>query len=178
MSSIKIAVGTTNPAKITAINLAFSKLYSNKSTNIVPVEVESGVSAQPMSPLESITGATNRAIRALKQVDTATYGIGLEGGLEEINGEWFDCGWCVIVDRNNIRGIASSARIITPRSVMNLIKQGKELGEAIDVIFNRVNSKQAEGHFGLMTNNAITRSDGYMQAVCLAFTRFLHPELF
>jgi inosine/xanthosine triphosphatase len=178
MSSIQIVAGTTNPAKIKAVSIAFSKLYPDRHHDIIPTKVDSGVSAQPMSSQESITGATNRAARALKQVGSATYGVGLEGGLEEINGEWFDCGWCVIVDRHGIQGVASSARIITPPAIMKLIEQGQELGDAIDNVFNRENSKQAEGHFGLMTNNAVTRTDGYVHAVCLAFTRFLHPKLF
>jgi len=53
-----------------------------------------------------------------------------------------------------------------------------ELGVANDVVFGSTNSKQGEGHFGLMTKNVITRSDGYMQGVVMALSRFVHPHLF
>jgi len=58
------------------------------------------------------------------------------------------------------------------------ILQGMELGVANDVVFGSTNSKQGEGHFGLMTKNVITRSDGYMQGVVMALSRFVHPHLF
>lgn len=67
--------------------------------------------------------------------------------------------------------------MISPR-MMKLIREGMELGEANDRLFGRTNSKQAEGHFGLMTKNAITRLDGYRDGVIVALSRFLHPHLF
>ncbi len=54
----------------------------------------------------------------------------------------------------------------------------KELGEALDKIFNRINTKQAEGHFGLMTNKVITRTQGYRDGVIMALARFIQPQLF
>jgi inosine/xanthosine triphosphatase len=173
-----IAVGTKNPAKLNAVKLAYQKMFPHKVVVVKGYQVNSGVSDQPMSDAECVIGAKNRAINALSKNPQAVYGIGLEGGIDEVSGEWYDCGWCAITDQNGAIGLASSARIPTPGPIMKHIRQGKELGEVIDILFNRVNVKQAEGHFGLMTNNAVTRTDGYMHAVCLAFSRFLHPEFF
>ncbi len=174
----QIAVGSRNPVKIEAVRLAFTKIWPDDVWEAVGYKTQSGVSAQPMSAAESQTGAKNRAIAALKQNADAWYGVGIEGGLEQIGDNWYDCGWCVVVDRDGFEGIASSARIPTPESIMKHIRNGAELGDAIDNIFNRKNTKQAEGHFGLMTNNAVTRTSGYVQGVCLALSRFLHPKLF
>ena len=68
--------------------------------------------------------------------------------------------------------------MITPLKMIVIVKQGMELGKVNDILFNKSNSKQAQGHFGLMTNNAITRTDGYKDGVIAALSRFLHPNLF
>lgn len=173
-----ITVGTKNPVKINAVNLAFQRMFPQQSIEVDSYEVDSGVSNQPMSDAECVQGAQNRAKLSLDQNKNAMYGVGLEGGVDQVSGEWYDCGWCAIVNQQGIIGLASSARTSTPESIMKQLRSGHELGEVIDELFGRTNAKQAEGHFGLMTNNAVTRTDAYIQAVCLAFSRFLHPEIF
>lgn len=175
---MNIIVGSTNPVKINAVKHGFQKIWPDNLWNVTGQAADSGVSHQPMSPQESLNGSRNRASQALKQSPTADYGVGLEGGLEQVNGIWFDCGWCVVLNRQGQEGVATSARIETPESIMKYIRSGKELGDAIDIIFKRQNAKQAEGQFGLMTNGVVTRTDGYIHAVCLALSRFLHPEIF
>ncbi len=66
----------------------------------------------------------------------------------------------------------------TPKKMMKFVKKGLELGEVDDLFFKLKNSKQKEGHFGIMTKNIITRKDGYLQGAISALTRFIHPELF
>lgn len=171
-----VAVGSTNPVKIQAAKDAFKTLWPKKKWEVEGIKVPSGVSDQPMSDAESIKGATNRAKKALKALK-ADFGVGLEGGLQKIGKNWFDCGWAVVVDKKGVAGIASTVRIETPTKLMRLIKQGKELGEANDLYFKKENSKQGQGHFGLMTNGAITRAQGYRDGLIMALTRFLHPEL-
>lgn len=173
---MKVAVGSLNPVKINATKKAFSSVWPKKSWEVVGVDVASGVSNQPMSDSESIRGATNRARRSL-QKSKADFGVGLEGGLQKIGKKWFDCGWMVIIDKSGNKGVSSTARIETPSKLMKLIKQGKELGEANDLYFKRKFSKQAEGHFGLMTNGLITRTDGYQHGLIMALTRFIHPKM-
>jgi inosine/xanthosine triphosphatase len=172
-----IVVGSKNPAKIQAVRQAFTQVWPQTDWEIQSVSVDSGVSNQPMNDVDSITGAVNRAHRALSQ-HPADYGVGLEGGLQQIGKQWFDCGWVVVVNQAGIEGIGSTARIITPPQMIKLIQTGMELGDVIDQVFGTENAKQKEGHFGLMTNNHITRSRGYQDGVIMALSRFLHPELF
>jgi non-canonical (house-cleaning) NTP pyrophosphatase len=61
--------------------------------------------------------------------------------------------------------------------MIKMIKNGMELGEANDKLFGKDNSKQKEGHFGLMSKNLITRTQGYKSALIMALTRFIHPKL-
>lgn len=174
---MKVAVGSMNPVKVNAVKEAFEKLFPDKKWEVIGVDVKSGVSDQPMSDEESIKGARSRAKKAIKKLD-AHFGVGLEGGLHKIRKHWFDCGWIVVVNKKGEEGIGSSIRIQMSKKMMKLVFSGKELGEVSDILFNKVNSKQAEGHFGIMTKNLITRTHGYLDGVLSALSRFVHPKLF
>lgn len=174
---MKIAVGSENPVKINAVKHAFSLVWPKKKFNVMGIAVKSGVSEQPMSDAECVKGATQRAKKSMKELGT-DYGVGLEGGLNKIGSRWFDCGWCVVIDRKGITGLGTSARMHTPRKIMDFVWQGKEIGDADDFLFNTKFSKKKGGHFGLMTNGLITRTDAYKDCIVFALSRFLHPELF
>lgn len=174
---MKIAVGSENPVKINAVAHAFQLFRPKKTFKVIGVKVSSGVSDQPMSDAECIKGATVRAKKSLK-ILKADFGVGIEGGVNNIGSKWFDCGWVVVTDKKGRMGIGSSARMETPKIMIKMIKKGMELGDVGDKLFNRKNSKQAEGHFGMMTDGVVTRKDGYTQAVVMALSRFIHPEMF
>jgi len=59
-----------------------------------------------------------------------------------------------------------------------LIRQGKELGEADDIVFGRSNSKQENGAVGLLTDNAIDRAQLYEHAMILALIPFKNEALY
>jgi len=174
---MRIAVGSENPVKIAAVKEAFEKVWPNKSFEVIGAKVLSGVSDQPMNLSHTIKGSTRRAKLAIKKVN-ADFGVGLEGGLEKIGKEWFDAGWIVVIDKKGTIGMGGSIRMHTPKSMMTLIKRGIELGVVNDIVFKKKNSKMGDGHFGNMTNNAITRKDGYRDGVISALARFIHPEIY
>ncbi len=173
----QIAVGTTNPVKINAVTSGFKRVWPKTVWNCTGIEVNSGVSDQPLSDEETINGAINRAKAAISKLD-AEYGVGLEGGVHKINGQWFDCGWIAVIDQKGAIGLGSTARIIVPEVMVEYLMRGKELGDVIDLFFNQKNSKQNQGHFGLMTKNTITRTSGYSDGVVMALARFINPQLF
>lgn len=174
---MKVAVGSTNIVKIEAVKHAFASVWPDIKWEVMGVDVSSGVSSQPLTDEETIIGARHRALKARDTCD-ADYGIGIEGGIQEIDTHFYDSGWVVIVDRKNQEGSGSSLRIVVPPKMMAFISQGKELGEANDTTFQREDIGKQEGHFGTMTNGAITRVKGYTDGVIAALTRFIHPELF
>lgn len=173
----KVAVGSKNPTKIEAVKLAFEAVWPDERWEVEGVDVDSGVSSQPMSARESFKGATNRAKRALKQFN-ADFGVGLEGGIQKIAGAWLEGGWIVIIDKNGKKGMGTSILMNHPQKILDMINRGMELGEVTDLLFKRSNSKQAEGHFGIMTKNLITRTSGYRDGVITALVRFIHPDLY
>ena len=65
-----------------------------------------------------------------------------------------------------------------PPKMMKLIQEGKELGKVVDIVFNVENSKQTNGHFGLMTGKTITRKEGYRDGVIAALAAFINQQVF
>ena len=172
-----LAVGSANPAKIEAVSQAFHRVFPRINWAIEPIEVDSGVSPQPLTDTEAIIGAKNRAIQAQQKV-SATYHIGLEGGLSHIAGTWFASGWAVVVDHTGRMGVGASAKVEVPAPIMVHIHRGRELGQAIDLFFDTTDARLSTGHFGLMTRNHITRISGYADGVIMALAKFLHPGKF
>lgn len=174
---MKVVVGSTNPVKINAVKLAFEKVWPNKKWEVSGIKVSSGVSDQPMSDRECIRGAKNRAKNVLRSTE-CDFAIGIEGGGQKIGKNWFEVGWIIVIDKNKKLGIGSSAKCIVPNKIMKLLLEGRELESANDVIFGTKNSKQNDGHFGLMTNGVVTRTSAYSDGVVVALSCFIHPELF
>jgi non-canonical (house-cleaning) NTP pyrophosphatase len=52
------------------------------------------------------------------------------------------------------------------------------LGEADDRVFSRKNSKQSNGAIGILTNDAIDRTELYIPAVIFALIPFKNPDLY
>ncbi|OGD08297.1 inositol monophosphatase [Candidatus Amesbacteria bacterium RIFOXYB1_FULL_44_23] len=174
----KVIVASTNPVKIKTTEIGFAKMFPNETFKMEGVSAKSGVSDQPMSDEETLLGATNRANNVSMVAPEADYWVGIEGGLSEINGEMEAFAWIVIKSKDGLIGKGKTGSFFLPRKMVELVKTGKELGEADDIVFNKVNSKQANGTVGNLTNDVITRTTYYEPAVILALIPFNNPELY
>lgn len=173
-----VAVGSQNPSKLEAVRLGFCAYAPETEWTVVGTPASSGVGDQPMSPLETVRGAHARAKHALELAPEAAYGVGLEGGLERLDGEWYDRGWIVVRHRDGREGIGSTVGMPVDKEVIRLVlEEGQELGIAADRVFGTVNLKMAQGHFGFMTNNLITRATGYRDAVIVALSHLRHASV-
>lgn len=159
---IKIAVGTTNRAKVAAVQAVFS----DERYRIVPTEICSDVAAQPFSDEETRKGAINRAKHALAK-EQADLGIGLEGGVVEMDDELWVCNWGALIDRNGTVIFAGGARFPLPRDVAEGVRNGKELGEVMDEYTGKRNIRQKEGAVGVFTNGYVNRTDMFCHIVKL-----------
>jgi inosine/xanthosine triphosphatase len=175
---LKIAVGSKNPVKVEAVKAAFAAYWPELELESIGSEVNSGVSHQPLSDDETIKGATNRAKAALKYDSDAAYGVGIEGGMQELDGKWFDTQWAVVINREGKISIGQGVRIPVPNSMMKMIHQGMELGDVIDKVFNQTNMKQAGGYINEVTQGIINREQMVFGAVVSALIPFANPDLF
>lgn len=166
-----VAVGSLNPAKIEAARLAFAALWPGQVFGVRGCAASSGVADQPMTDTETIRGARNRAAAAIG-LGQADYGIGIEGGLQQSDGRWFNAGWVVVLDRAGREGLGSTLRMQVPLALMELVLAGHDLGRACDLVFGRSGDQRAEGFVGAMTGNAIHRAGALRDAVIAALTPF------
>jgi len=174
---MKIVIASKNPVKINAAVGAFQKLFPGQEIASLGISVPSGVKDQPMSDQETFLGATNRALAARNAHPDADYWVGLEGGVEEIEQEMRSTVWCVVCSKEKT-GKGKAGSFYLPPRMVELIKQGMEMGDADDIIFGTTNSKQTTGAIGLLTKNIIDRTALYEPAVVLAMIPFINPELY
>lgn len=173
-----VIVASQNPVKIDTTHQGFTKMFPGESIQVKGLDVVSGVSNQPMSDNETFQGAINRAHNARDAKPNADYWVGIEGGLNETD-KGVECfAWIVIVSKSGQIGKGKTGSFFLPQMIIALVKQGKELGEADDIVFNRSNSKQKSGSVGILTDDIITRTSYYEQAVIFALIPFKNPELY
>ncbi len=173
----KIIIASKNPVKIKATEKAFQKVFPGKRFEFQGVSVSSGVSDQPFGDKRILAGAKNRAKNAMKDFPGASYWVGIEGGVEEMGEGMGSFSWAVIKSQNK-EGKARGNTYFLPKRAAKLVRGGKELGEANDIIFDKNNSKQKNGAIGTLTDNLINRTDYYSNLLLLALIPFKNPDLY
>ncbi|WP_092905532.1 DUF84 family protein [Halostagnicola kamekurae] len=164
-----VAVGSTNPVKQRAVERTLAEF----DADVVPVAVDSGVSEQPSSVEETITGAKNRARGALEETD-ADYGVGLEGGatrFEYAPGARLVM-WACVTDGERLE-VAGGPSLRLPDSVGARLDAGEELGPIMDDRLGTENVAEAEGAAGALTGGLTSRARALSEAVACAFGPFV-----
>ncbi|MEI8232300.1 MAG: inosine/xanthosine triphosphatase [bacterium] len=181
---MQIAVGSTNPVKVMAVEEAFKRYYPDCKVN--GVEVKSGVAEQPRGEQETMDGARNRSKAALG--DNA-FGVGLEGGVCEIEGKMFECAWVCVVQKSQItnsqilksdyiEGLGGGLYFELPDKIVEKIRAGGELGPIMNEMTGEDNVKQKMGAIGIFTKGQLDRKNAYVQLVLSAMVKFVSPEWF
>lgn len=169
---LQVAVASANPAKIKAVQDAFTLAFPEHIFAFAGYPVASGVADQPMSSEETLLGAQNRLTALQKQTD-ADYYVAIEAGFED----GFTFAWMLVQHQGKI-GRARSASLALPPAVIAGLMQGAELSDVMDQLFGTHNIKHAGGAIGLLTGHRLTRSSVYQQALLLALIPFLSPQWF
>ncbi|MGJ3241076.1 MAG: inosine/xanthosine triphosphatase [Anaerolineae bacterium] len=172
---MKVVVASQNPVKLEATRAGFDAMFPQMHVEVIGVTVTSDVRAQPMSRAETLEGASNRVQNATLMRPDAQYIVGIEGGVEHIDSQLAVFAWVVIQHGDQI-GRAQTGVFYLPREVAELVLAGHELGDADDIIFGQENSKQKNGSLGLLTDDALTRTNYYIQAIIMALIPFKKPD--
>jgi inosine/xanthosine triphosphatase len=169
------AVGSTNPAKVEAVRRILGQLAPGCA--LEAIEVPSDVGAMPLGEAEVRAGALARARAALVRTG-ADVAFGLEGGAI-LDGEdaWLT-GHVVAVTQDGRLGEAAWGRMLLPRLAAKRLRGGEELGDIIDELFARKESKRQSGAIGILTDGAMSRTDAFAYLVAMACAPFLHPDLY
>lgn len=170
-----VAVGSTNPAKLNAVRDAVARVWPDAVVR--GADVDTGVSAMPMSDAECLAGARNRAAVARAMLD-ADFGVGLEGGVNPEPTGLMLLGWVVVCHRDGREGVACSAKIPLPEPIAARVRAGEELGPLMDAITGKVNLRQKGGASGVLSAGLVRRQDKFAMAVAYALSPFVAPEFY
>ncbi len=109
-----IIVASTNPVKCKAVLSGFQRLFPQEKWRVQSIDATSGVAHQPMSDIETRQGAINRAQNSQLNTPFADFWVGIEGGVEELNGDMLAFAWIVILSKT-LAGSSRSGSFLLPK---------------------------------------------------------------
>jgi inosine/xanthosine triphosphatase len=191
MGTVLVAVGSTRQPKLNAVSEALrafaSMLDHGAEFRVVGEEVPSGVGHTPLSRAELMAGARGRAealVRlAQERGELWRYFVGLEGGLDVVqeNGRrlTFLESWAFVTDGSGRESYGRSGAVSLPEALAaEVLDRGVELSVAIDAFAGGRGIRDAQGAWGVLTGNLITRQESFRIAVISAFAPFFNLSLY
>jgi inosine/xanthosine triphosphatase len=174
---MRVAIGSTNPAKVDAVREVFQEIYSE--LEVIPLEVDSGVPDQPVGLEETVKGAINRAKQAIAKTD-ADFGVGIEAGLYPVPGTltgYMDVQFCAVVDRKGKITLGHGPGFeYPPGMIRRVFEEGVEVGIAMGELVNDPELKRKIGAIGVLTHGRLVRKELNKLAVLMALVPRLNPE--
>lgn len=171
-----IAVGSANPVKIAAVRRVLER--AGIAADVTSVAVTSGVPDQPVGDDETIRGAAQRA-RAALAASGCALAVGIEGGVvEQRDGSLRTCAWAAVAARDGRVSVGGSLAMPLPPGVAALVRDGVELGLAMDRVSGGRDTKHNAGAVGILTAGLVDRQAAYETLVTYALAPFLAPEYF
>jgi len=190
IQKVLVAVGSTRRPKLNAVWEALTvfgpSLDSNAQFDVVGIEVPSGVGHTPRTRAELMAGARQRAealvALARERGESWHYFVGLEGGLDVVREDSgrlvFLENWAYVTDGTRGAYGQSGAILLPEPLAARVLDEGIELAAAIDAFAGSQGIRDAQGAWGVLTNNMITRQDAFRTAVINAFAPFFNASLY
>lgn len=177
---MRIGIGTKNPAKVDAVKETISDYNFFATAKVVAVDVDSGISEQPLTLEETVQGAVNRATNALQNCD---FGIGLESGMFKVpmtKSGYTDICVCAIFDGERYHLGMSSAFEYPIKLTELVLKEGINISEAAKrmQLTDHPYVGHAQGMIGILTRGRLDRKAYTKQTVITALIHLENPELY
>ena len=160
--SIRISVGSLNPVKTEAVRTVMERIYGE--VILTSSDVSSGVPEQPWGE-ETYKGAVNRAKAAMKDCDLA---VGIEAGVFEVYDGLYDVQHCAILDKSGRMTIGMSSGFRYPDDVIELLRKGMTVGEAMKQLYTKDSRGRKEGAVGVLSKGLLDRKSLTEQSVMAA----------
>jgi inosine/xanthosine triphosphatase len=191
MQRLLVAVGSTRALKVQAVSEALASfgawLAPGAEFDVRGIDVPSGVSHTPQSRAESMAGARIRA-QALVQMareraESWAYFVGLEGGIDVVQEDGkrrvFLESWAFVADAAGREAWGHAGGVMLPEALADeILDHGVELSAAIDQFAGAAGIRDAQGAWGVLTRNLITRQDVLRAAVTNAFAPFFNASAY
>jgi inosine/xanthosine triphosphatase len=190
MEKILVAVGSTRRPKLSAVGEAVNAfgpaLGPGAKFEVIGFDVESGVGHTPTSRGELMRGARQRAealVHLAKEKNEAWhYFVGLEGGLDVVQEDGaprvFLESWAYVSDSAEGHYGHSGGVELPTALAHEVLRNGVELSVAIDRFAGAVGIRDAQGAWGVLSANLITRQEAFRVAVVAAFAPFYNSKMY
>jgi len=176
-----INVASQNQVKVDAVRELVKDYDFISRAEVHGLEFSSGVSEQPKSLEETISGATNRA-REVFDV-RCSYSFGIESGLMQVpqtkTGNMNICACAVYDGKNHHLGLSCAFEF--PPAVTRMIHgEGIDVNEAFFRCGLTANRRigSFEGAIGMLTRERMTRKDYTKQAIQMALIHLENSDLY
>ncbi len=171
-SKLTVALGSENPMKKRAAEKVFSAYFD---ASVIMVPVSTGLSPQPVGLGELVRGAALRAVNAMKSLDKADFGVGIEAGLLEFISStgFIEVQVAVIVGKDGRASVGLSQGFELPPWIVSKMLQGIELSSASGIERGSRDIGESIGYIGVKTWGWVTRQDLTEQALLMALVPWL-----
>jgi inosine/xanthosine triphosphatase len=175
IKKVLIYVGSENPVKVNAVENIFSKMFTRLQVSGRQVKVD--VPPQPKEE-EVINGAIQRAKAAAGR--DCDFAVGIEAGLiyNDITERYFDVQYCAVIDKANRITLGHGSGFCYPNMVMDMVFQGKTVGESMEILFGIKGIGREKGAIGFLSKDLLNRVKLTEQAVCAAMIPRIRRELY
>lgn len=160
--AVDIAVGSLNPVKVEAVRTVMERIFGQ--VRIFASDVGSGVPEQPFGD-QTIQGAKNRAKAA---IGDHSLSVGIEAGVFEMHGTLYDYQYCAILDRDGRYTIGTGPGFRYPDKVVELVRGGMTVGEAMKNVYTGTNLGKSQGAIGILSRGLMDRKTLTEQSVLMA----------
>ncbi len=174
---MKIVITSENKSKLMSLLNGMCEL-GLENTEIIPVNVQSGVSSKPVDS-EILTGCVNRNNNARKIAESENidfdYLCSIEGGFEwDINGYPFIVSYVLFEDKNGNKSTGKSLGLRITKNMMKYLEDGNSLNKLIEFIDNKKDNKQNGGITGYLSKGLLNRCNIDKDAVISAFVPIMY----
>jgi inosine/xanthosine triphosphatase len=166
-----VLVGSTNSLKIDVTAAVFGRYLGTDSVHVSGLAVPSGVRDTPAGH-QTLDGARNRAFRC-RQRRPADYHVGLESGLVERFGHWYEEAWAVVLARDGaeVKGYSSGLRV--PDHVLErMASSGRTHAEVMEIVERKGGMPWSET-WGTYSGGLLLRRVGLEEALRNALIQLL-----
>lgn len=177
-----VRVGSLNPPKLAAARAAFAAYAPG--VEVEGVDVDSGVSDQPVGFDEIVAGARERALAAFRS-GSCDLAVGIEDGLvaiPAIGEDVVNVGAAAVTDGRRTAVGLSSGFLYPPGCSRRAVSDREPIGDLFDALMGDAGdappSARGEGNIGRLTLGVLNRDEYGRHAVVCALVRFLHPALY
>lgn len=173
--TLRVAVGSTNAAKVGAVRAVFARIRPHVEIRPVPVETPPEIGEMPVGD-QVKGGAIYRAREAFATGDE--FAVGLEGGVEFEGESCYLFNWAAVLHRDGRISTAPSAKLLLPDDMGRAIRAGKVLGDLMIERVGKTGVNAKEGAVGYLTSGLISRERFFEDCLILALAPYLRPDAY